>query len=250
MNRSEKIVVGVVLVALFGVIGFFAMRPAAKLPQQPIVLPNTSSSQLTVAPMVTEENETDYLTIDMTYPQSSQNKYSEMYTFIKNSKDEFLHDYGNITAEEAATMQLGSDRKYNYLMSTKVATSTNTVTYIIDVYTYTGGAHGGTGEATFTYDKNGRLVTLNDLFTAPYLDRIVPLARAYFMNKFEHDSSFEDSINEGTAPNMENYAAWYLTDDTITFIFQQYSIGPYVIGIQEFPLPKSAVADILSPRFQ
>ena len=36
----------------------------------------------------------------------------------------------------------------------------------------------------------------------------------------------------------------------IVFIFGQYSVGPYVFGIQEFSIPKSSINNSISEKFK
>lgn len=235
MNTIQKIVIAVGLVIIFGFI-FVATR-------------RVTAPALSVAPLQEEHSQTDYVTMDLSYPSSSETQYPDMYHFIQQSKSDFIRDFGSVSAEEAVALHLSKDRQYAYTMATRIATSTNTVSYIIEVYQFTGGAHGGTTVNTFTYDTKGALVTLDRLFTQSYLERLSQLSREYLYASLG-EYSREESINSGTEPKIENFSSWYVTPKTIVFIFGQYSVGPYAIGIQEFPLDKSKIADILSPEFR
>lgn len=235
MNTIQKIVIVVGLVIILGFV-FVATR-------------RVTAPALSVASLQEEHSQTDYVTMDLSYPNSSETQYPDMYHFIQQSKSDFIRDFGSVSAEEAVALHLSKDRQYAYTMVTRIATSTNTVSYIIEVYQFTGGAHGGTTINTFTYDTKGALVTFDQLFTQPYLERVSELARGYLRTSLG-DYAREESINSGTEPKIENFSSWYITPKTIVFIFGQYSVGPYVIGIQEFPLEKSKIADILSPEFR
>jgi hypothetical protein len=57
-------------------------------------------------------------------------------------------------------------------------------------------------------------------------------------------------IDDGTSPDYENYRAWYITNDQIVFIFGQYQVGPYVLGIQEFKLDKNKLKNILKSQYE
>ncbi len=211
----------------------------------------TPSTTVSLSPLVIEKKSEDGLnksySLDMTYPQSSFTRYPEMFAFVQNAKKNFLDDFSAISDADAKAMQL-KDRPYNFTVSTRIATSTNTASYIIEVYTFEGGAHGGTAVGTFTYDTYRKLVSLSRLFSKPYLTQVASLARPYFYATLSDNP--HDMIDSGTAATSTNYSSWYVTDSTITFIFDQYQIGPYSIGIQEFPLQKSQVFEILSPEFR
>lgn len=202
-----------------------------------------------VTDMVTEKSSGKYYTMDLSYPKSNQTKYSEVYAFATSTVQDFLSQVNSISDSDAKTMNLGGDRKYDLTITTRVATSTQTVTYIIEAYTFTGGAHGNTNVATFTYDKAGKLVTLDDFFSAPYLEKVAGFSRTHFYNTLG-DYMNPEMIDPGTTATMTNFSTWYLTDANIIFIFGQYQVGPYVIGMPEFTIAKSALSDIISPKFK
>ncbi len=213
--------------------------------------PAATYAGLPVADMVTEgynktEGHKSY-TFTATYPESSLHELPEVYAYIQSIKTGFFDDYQTVTDKEAQLYT--AEWPYELNITTKVATSSKTVTYIIETYQYEGGAHGGTSESVFTYDASGKLVTLDRVFSKPYLQTVSLLARDYF-TKTLGDNSQPQMIESGTEATAENYSEWYLTDSAIVFIFGQYQIGPYVLGIQEFVLPKSKIQDILSAEFK
>lgn len=209
---------------------------------------NSEVSNITVAQMTTEHVETEYSVVDVSYPapRSSVNEYSEIFEFVNEARSEFESNFTDTVITDSIKRR---GEKYNFTLTTAVATSSQTVTYLLELYTETGGAHGGTIVRTFTYDADKKLVELDDVFDGEYLQKIAPLARTYLAARLGEDT-VEEMLADGTRPTEDNYSAWYLTDDTITFIFQQYQIGPYVIGINEFPLKKTEVSDLLSPTFK
>jgi hypothetical protein len=254
MTFTQKVVI--VLVVAAAIIGVLYI--AGKVKNSPVATTTASSTPVVhstgipVASMITEShNQTDpykSYTLAMTYPQSSTNKLSDMYTFVQSAKQQFLSDYDSLTDKEAQ-MFPGEASAYNFTLTTRVATSTNTVTYIIETYQYEGGAHGDTTETTFTYDTSGKLVTLADVFAKPYLTTVASLARKYFDTTLGAASGL-DMINSGTEATTTNFSSWYLTPSTVTFIFGEYQVAPYSAGILEFPLQKSAVESLLAPKYK
>ena len=208
-----------------------------------------SVSFLMPVEMVTEKSAGKYYTMDLSYPKSDAKDFPEVYAFATSSAQEFLSEVKNISDSDAEMMHLGGDRLYNLSMDTRVATSSQTITYILSVYTFTGGAHGNTAVATFTYDRYDKLVTLDNVFDKPYLQKIAALSRTHFYNTLG-DYANPEMIDPGTEATTTNFSSWYLTDDGITFIFGQYQVGPYVIGMPEFSIGKSDLSDILSLKFK
>jgi hypothetical protein len=237
MSSINKILLVVLILIIF--FGFFYFRKNS----------TSNISVLPIASLTTEKSEGKYYTMDLSYPESSVTKYPEIYAFATSTVQDFLNQAENISDSDAAMMGLGGDRIYNLTMTTRIATSTQTVTYIIEAYTFMGGAHGNTDVATFTYDKAGKLVTLDDIFSAPYLEKIAGLSRTYFYNTLG-DYMNPEMIDPGTTATTTNFSTWYLTDANITFIFGQYQVGPYVIGMPEFSISKTNLSDILSEKYQ
>ncbi len=240
MTLSKKI--AVVLVVALVVVGVLYVAGRAKKVTAPetTVTSTAQAGGVSIAPMVTESHtQTDahkLYTLQMTYPQSSTTVLPDVYNFVQSTKQQFLDDYNSVTDAEARDFPAEA-LAYNLTVTTRVATSTNTVTYIIEAYQFEGGAHGATTETTFTYDKTGKLITLDDVFIKPYLPTVALLARQYFTTILG-DNSQADMIDSGTEATTTNFSLWYLTPSTITFIFGEYQVAPYSSGILEFPLQK------------
>ena len=248
MSKKIFITVIVIIALIFGVVYFNRSGKRANTSGVSNISTSSTISGISVPQLTTEKSETEYATVDESYPKVDGQKYPELFSYIKKSKQDFLDESASITKEDAIKMNLGGDRKYNFVLNTRFATSTKTITYIVEVYTYTGGAHGATTDATFTYDKRGKYVVLDNVLTFPYLEKISNLARTYFYDKLVQDSQ-KQTIDTGTEPVKENFSVWYMTDNSIVFMFGQYSIGPYVLGIQEFPLNKQSIKDIINPNY-
>ena len=242
MHNTKKILLVTLLVVVALTAGAFLLF--GKKPS-PAASPVSSG----VSALVSQKIPGKYYVMNLLYPQSSKTRYPEIANFVSQSKSDFLSQFGNISDSDAATLGLGGDRKYEYDMTTRIATSTKTVSYIIEVYEFTGGAHGNTDVTTFTYDKLGKLVTLDDFFDAPYLNKIAGLSRTHFYSTLG-DYAESQMIDSGTEATTTNFSTWYLTDQNITFIFAQYQVGPYVIGMPEFPIARSSLSDIISRKYK
>lgn len=109
----------------------------------------------------------------------------------------------------------------------------------IDMYSYTGGAHGNTVRAAFNYNlKTGRQLGYQDIFKkcANYKEIIVEhIVREIEKNP---DNYFENAIE--TVKGFTDEQPFYITDKGIVVYYGLYEIAPYASGIQEFFIPFSA----------
>lgn len=248
MTRLGKIVVFLIVLIILGVIGFFLARKGTPNLAQPTenVPVNTG---MEISPLVTNDATTTYTELHVVYPHSSKTEYPEIFNFVNTTRNDFLNSYGTLTDAEAQAQYMRADDPYQLFITTRIATSTKTVSYILETYQFLGGAHGGTTADTFTYDANHTLVTIDRVFKPGYLKTIADMSRKYFTDTLDSGYINKTMLNEGTVATTTNFSSWYLTDKTVTFIFQQYQIGPYVLGIQEYPIDKSKIQDILQPEF-
>ena len=119
------------------------------------------------------------------------------------------------------------------------------------IYEYTGGAHGGLGFMTFTFDfASERVLALDDLFlpgTSP-LDVIAPLVQADLKAQLGEITDPEWIAN-GTAPTPENYQNWVLTPESLVVIFPAYQVAAYAAGPQQVTIPLSTLSDVLAEPF-
>jgi len=232
------------IIAIIGGILYFSKSKTVDI----ITLPNNQPS-LEIAQLKYEHASSTYAEMSVHYPNSDATHLPEIYDFVTKTKNDFWSQYGSLTDAQAKDLYIRPDNQYQMYIDTRIATSTKTVTYLVSVYEYTGGAHGGTDISSFTYDQKGKFVEIDDVFAPNYLSVIAPMARKYFYDTLG-DYSQPTAIDSGTEATTSNYSVWYLTPDTVTFVFGQYQVGPYVIGIQEYPIEKSKIVDILKLAFK
>jgi hypothetical protein len=247
MKKLSFVISLIIILFLIGGILYFSKNKTLdviNLPSREI-----STKTLEISPLIVEHASSTYAEIYLSYPKSSTNNLSEVFNFIQNTKNDFWNQYGNLNVTEAKDLQIREDNQYQLYVDTRVATSTKTISYLISVYQYTGGAHGMTNVTTFNYDSKGKILAPLDVFTPNYLEVLAPMARKYFYDTMG-DYTQPTAIDSGTEPTNENYSSWYLTDLNVVFIFEEYQVGPYVLGIQEYPIPKNKIQDILQPTFR
>jgi hypothetical protein len=120
-----------------------------------------------------------------------------------------------------------------------------------NVYEFTGGAHGNSFFATFTFDTaKEKLLTLDDVFVAdsdPWTV-IGPMAEAQIKENLGADMADDTLISQGAGTNPANYGDFVLTEDSIIFYFEPYVVAAYAAGPQEVVIPYADIQDFLNPE--
>lgn len=146
-----------------------------------------------------------------------------------------------------ATWTKNGEPQDMYLMTQasihKASENDSIVTYESGCYTFQGGAHGSYWQegVTFRRSDGSRI----DIELDPLLiDSLQPMLRDG-VNKYLHDNSSGitvESLMDGglfladrTIPLPSTPV--YLTADGVKFVYQQYEIGPYAIGLPTFTIP-------------
>jgi hypothetical protein len=80
-------------------------------------------------------------------------------------------------------------------------------------------------------EKTGRILTESDIFEPENYQILTSLVREYLPKCTEMDMIDDPAIS----PSSD----FYITSEGITYIYQQYEIGPYALGIVEVLIPWS-----------
>ena len=159
-----------------------------------------------------------------------------------------------INAQEAQRIR-ESGRPYELIIEYKPYLSKNFVSYEFDIYMDTGGAHPNGFFRTLTLDKEGREVTLEDLFVsgAPYLPRISVevytevLAQLRERSGGEVSADMADMVRIGTSPTPETLQFFVLDGSDLVILIPPYQAASYASGTFAVRIPLSQLSDILKP---
>jgi hypothetical protein len=121
-------------------------------------------------------------------------------------------------------------------------------------YVYLGGAHGGvTGQGSPTFDKKSGN-RIREFLREDALDEMQSLLTAGLVQYFNDN---DDSVNAG---NVRDYLflddesipfpVWtpHPTEEGLCFVYQQYEIAAYAMGMPSFTIPYDAVKPYLTPE--
>ena len=152
----------------------------------------------------------------------------------------------------------GVDPRANINMSyeirlTKKAETDSYVTYNTFAYAFLGGAHGSTTDYSYNIVKSSGKVLTETVDTTKTKD-LQPLLRkgilSYLNTNNEGEAITDSTLNDylfiekGIIPIPAHTP--YLAKDGVHFIYQQYEIGPYAMGMVSFTIPYADIKPYLT----
>jgi len=187
--------------------------------------------------------------IDITYPEiSGQDDFNIL---VKNAIDKQISDFKTNSLENDQAVKetdpvtyANYPREYDLLINyDKGQIDQNLASVVLDIYSFTGGAHGLQSHIAFNYDfKNKKEIALTDVFSGQenYLQTISDYCTAELAKQITTNAgSTEGSwIQDGAGPVAENFKIFLINKDSITFYFEQYQVAPYAWGNFKVVMPK------------
>lgn len=128
--------------------------------------------------------------------------------------------------------------------------------YGIERYVYMGGAHGLETRNYYNFDlKTGKTITEKDLFISNYGPELSELIKKRIV---EQSKEMKESKDTEPILSLEDTDFWadsikpnsnfYITDESINYVFNPYEIAPYYIGQTEVSIPFNRLKNILKPN--
>lgn len=210
------------------------------------------------------QEEGPYTLVDFSYPRFKD--LGTVYNLkIENKYRDFIKEHAQISEEnfKARLDTMTEEEKKYYTPSIKkedkfpaqgtfqvVQANPQFISVLFTLSAYQGGAHGFQISETFNYDvQNKKELSLVDVLSVnnKTLDFVSEESRKQLLQEFlpqvpyqklwkdivfdgEEDMFFAETLYTGTEPKKDNFAVFTFTPQTITIYFQQYQVGPYVIG--------------------
>lgn len=235
MNKQKYVALisGVTLLIIMGYVFFTKIAPSSDThgPDQATTTPSESGSNVSTDYVIVPVHQEDmYMVVTAEYPQTA---YDTINAQLKQFVDHTIADF------RSAIPNSDDVPERKYLMSIEVKhvyIGSDFVSVQFSVYRDFGGAHGlgmMTGKTYVT--QTGKEVVLDDVLalTGETLWSLSEKVTAAFKQSIG-DVFFE----EGASPVAENYAAFTVSPDEVTFYFAPYQVAAYALGPQEFSLPR------------
>ena len=141
------------------------------------------------------------------------------------------------------------DIDYEYVINTEVhyGNHRDIIGHFINMYQYTGGAHGGTFITCRNYRlEDGSVITLDDYFKPGYEEVLIPILEKKLL-EYAECSSRDELDEHGYFSNEPMFVSenFEIRQDTIDFIYNQYDIAPYSTGITVLSVPEDEIRNII-----
>lgn len=253
MDRKTLIGTAVLIVLLGGVVLYGALRPS------PAAAPGTAETGTLPPGRYTEHAQyydiaANYATSTPLSVQANAAAIHTMQQFVADTISEFKRNgnFDALTQQDIQMMGYDKGRKQTLNIVYLIGSSTDTASYIYTIYMDTLGAHGNTTFKTFTFDTHsGALLSLSDLFLpgADYLSKLSSLSRSALAASLG-DALNSSMLDDGTTPQDDNFADFFLDNRDLVILFAPYQVAPYAAGPQTVRIPLSELSDILKPAYR
>jgi len=128
--------------------------------------------------------------------------------------------------------------------------------YGIERYVYMGGAHGLETRNYYNFDlKTGNTLTEKDLFKSNYEAELAEIIKKRIV---EESKEMKESKETEPILSLEDTDFWsdsikpngnfYITDESINYVFNPYEIAPYYMGQTEVSIPFDRLKNLLKPN--
>ncbi len=200
-----------------------------------------------------EEQETDYSTVyaEILEFRGIKNKeyQSQLNLSIEDSVEDAMHQFDSIAQEAKETLPAGV--KSSLYITQKVKRNTNDfISFVMEHYIFTGGAHGTTSWYPRTIDVTSESphdLTLGDLFTVDdYLDKL----NAIIKQKVRDNPDIYSELWEEPVVTKDNEDRFYLTDENLVIYFPPYELSYYAKGFIEFPIALKELSPYLIDKLK
>lgn len=177
----------------------------------------------------------------------------------KYCKDNFAYLKSQMKDLKDADPRADANMSYDIRLN-KEAETDSYVTYHCFSYVYLAGAHGSTFERSFNIVKatGKKLSQVVDTVRVKDLQPILRKGVLSYLNQQSGNESQTENEEQITDAQLNDYlfiengiiplpsSSPYLAKDGVHFIYQQYEIGPYVMGLVSFTVPLEKIKPYLT----
>lgn len=188
---------------------------------------------------------------DMSYdslsPKEALNAYFDKYTNdYRDLGNQYYEDMGNLEGDNQPSWYW-----YQLFKSNEILFEDESIlSYSVEHYYYEGGAHGSLSAIYYTIDLNNlTTITEENIFKPNFHHLLTERIVENLMKKYDVTTP-EDLLNEGffdindIAPNNN----FWLNNQGVHYIFNQYEIAPYSMGPIEVTIPYQEIQSIIIPE--
>lgn len=169
-------------------------------------------------------------------------------SFVNMRGKNYIADFTDLYKQDKANNATpGGWYQAHYDLKTHTEQNADTIiNYIAEQDTYDGGAHGLFIKSVMNFStKSGKLVTLDNVLLPGYKTRLNEILLEKLL-KQTHSKDTDELRSKGYLYSMDMCPSqFYLINSKgITFIYNQYEIAPYAVGITELKLTWDELKDV------
>ncbi len=191
-----------------------------------------------------ENSETQTLKLTLQYPELKgldnaevQSKLNSLFSRLAAEAKGRGHEIEQYIGQDEITRHIKAEVYFDYQVKYN---QSGLLSIVFMDYFYSGGAHGGTVQSSYTFDlKTGREYKIKDLFKdgSDYISVI---------NSEVKKQMQERDMTVLLAPfdSIKADQDYYLSNNAVVVYFQQYEYLPYAYGIPEFAVDFSLLKDM------
>jgi hypothetical protein len=254
MTTAKKIFLTILIIAALACAAYYLYSKNVIAPTTSLQTPEEQPKKISITDKKITDN-TKPFEIDITYPYiEGQDGFNN---FVENIINSEVDSFKQISLEnDAAVKEIDPESYAQFPRSYSLAISydkgrldDNMISAVINIYNFTGGAHGAAYFKAVNWDfRTNKEVKLADIFseTPDYLQKISDYCIQNLKKQMTQSGAIEmtdDSwIQEGAGPKEENFSIFLLSDanidnPTITFYFTQYQVAAYAAGDFKVTMP-------------
>ncbi len=216
------------------------------------VLPKTTKEKSSSISITTQKITEDNFTGTVAVISGTSPLAVKMREYVNKTVTEFRKQANTDVPEMRA--KFGADNptaNYEIDINSKYIKGGKTESIMTDIYTFTGGAHGSTIYKVMTASlESGKILSLSDVIPKEKQNAFTAFIKKELNNWIPEGSNapvvFADQVNSLTFSSFVN---WSLDDQNLIIYFDQYSIGPGVLGATAFPLPLTKISDFINSNY-
>lgn len=195
------------------------------------------NQQVTIVDKLYKRSE-NYLNLDITVPEiNGLNDFEKENIINKKIESDTERRIDEVTsiAEEYYKNAPKPSMPYQLFAKYTVSNLENIVSFYIDYYQFTGGAHGITERVAYNIDANtSEEIILKDLFIENY--NYKEIINKEIEKQIAKNPDFYFTGKDGFQGIKDNQQ-FYIEDSELVIYFPVYEIAPYVTGISKFKIP-------------
>lgn len=173
----------------------------------------------------------------------------EIDTFKKSSKDNW--EARRATTPPSNPLPENPDTPFDFIASwTPTQLNNQYLSFVLNIYYFSGGAHGITEVDAFNYDiVKKKEIAITDFLNSPQpsLKKLSELAAQQITSQIqssgaEIDDNLKQMIQQGTQPTEDNYKNFNFSYNSLIIYFEQYQVAPGYIGPVNITLYKDTLS--------